>query len=213
MNENNENRIQSNFIKEIIDADLKEKRYTYVQTRFPPEPNGYLHIGHAKSICLNFGLAQDYSSPMCLHLNRSPGVEESTHEYYDRFYSAFKKCSLGVQKRLVLENEDKGFWSCENLYNTFKGLTPFVYDNLHDECNPSDTKYSPYWAEKFKETWGEFTPVFHWSEGIDGSSKHTDYFSRIPVVVQLNPDVIWECEVKSKDFAICRVLNEFAAYK
>jgi len=50
----------SNFIRQIIDADLASGKHTKVQTRFPPEPNGYLHIGHAKSICLNFGIAQDY---------------------------------------------------------------------------------------------------------------------------------------------------------
>lgn len=50
----------SNFIRNIIDADLASGKHTAVQTRFPPEPNGFLHIGHAKSICLNFGIAQDY---------------------------------------------------------------------------------------------------------------------------------------------------------
>jgi glutaminyl-tRNA synthetase len=50
----------SNFIRNLIDDDLKAGRHTGVITRFPPEPNGYLHIGHAKSICLNFGLARDY---------------------------------------------------------------------------------------------------------------------------------------------------------
>lgn len=50
----------SNFIRQIIDKDLQQGVHQTVQTRFPPEPNGYLHIGHAKSICLNFGIAQDY---------------------------------------------------------------------------------------------------------------------------------------------------------
>ncbi|MCL1113518.1 glutamine--tRNA ligase [Shewanella basaltis] len=50
----------SNFIRNIIDEDLSSGKHSQVHTRFPPEPNGFLHIGHAKSICLNFGIAQDY---------------------------------------------------------------------------------------------------------------------------------------------------------
>jgi len=51
----------TNFIRQIIDADLASGKHNAVQTRFPPEPNGFLHIGHAKAICLNFGIAQDYN--------------------------------------------------------------------------------------------------------------------------------------------------------
>ena len=50
----------TNFIRDIVRADIDEGRHTSVVTRFPPEPNGYLHIGHAKSICLNFSIAEEF---------------------------------------------------------------------------------------------------------------------------------------------------------
>ncbi|HSZ35234.1 MAG TPA: glutamine--tRNA ligase/YqeY domain fusion protein [Puia sp.] len=71
-----------NFLEEIIEDDLKADRYKSILTRFPPEPNGYLHIGHAKSICLNFGLANEYGGKTNLRFDDTNPAKEET-EYVD----------------------------------------------------------------------------------------------------------------------------------
>jgi glutaminyl-tRNA synthetase len=70
----------SNFIRSIIDADLASGKHRSIVTRFPPEPNGYLHVGHAKSICLNFGLALDYQGKCNLRFDDT-NPEKETEEY------------------------------------------------------------------------------------------------------------------------------------
>jgi len=73
---------RSDFIREIVAADLRDGRHDVVVTRFPPEPNGYLHIGHAKSICLNFGVAQEFGGRCHLRFDdTNPAKEEQ--EYID----------------------------------------------------------------------------------------------------------------------------------
>ena len=72
----------SNFIRQIVEADLASKKHAKIRTRFPPEPNGYLHFGHAKSICLNFGLAQDYGGACNLRFDDT-NPEKEEQEYVD----------------------------------------------------------------------------------------------------------------------------------
>ncbi len=71
-----------NFLEEIVEADLASGKHKTIHTRFPPEPNGYLHIGHAKSICLNFGLADKYSGKTNLRFDDTNPVTEET-EYVE----------------------------------------------------------------------------------------------------------------------------------
>ncbi|MXP67544.1 glutamine--tRNA ligase [Pantoea sp. Aalb] len=66
-----------NFISKIIDADLASGKYKSIHTRFPPEPNGYLHIGHAKSICLNFGIAQAYQGECNMRFDDTNPIKEN----------------------------------------------------------------------------------------------------------------------------------------
>src|SRR5690554_7423542 len=74
--------INNNFIAKIIQDDLDSGKHTKIVTRFPPEPNGYLHVGHAKSICLNFGLAKQFGGVCNLRFDDT-NPEKESQEYID----------------------------------------------------------------------------------------------------------------------------------
>jgi glutaminyl-tRNA synthetase len=114
----------SNFIREIIDNDLKTNKHRgKVHTRFPPEPNGYLHIGHAKSICLNFGIAQDYNGQCNLRFDDTnpskedveyvDSIQEDVHwlgfTWDDRMYYASDYFGKLYEYAVQLIKEDKAF--------------------------------------------------------------------------------------------------------
>lgn len=155
----------------------------------------------------SMGLSQDYNAPINIHPSLSKF--ESPEKFVDKFIRNFFRCDVGVRNRLVLENEDKGFWNCKNLYTYFHLYMkshynfhfPLTLDNLHDSYNPSKNESSEIISYKdhymkFYATW-PVIPVFHWSEGIDKSSRHADNLSVAPPDIGL--DCVYECEVKAKD--------------
>src|SRR5437773_4813385 len=75
----------SDFIRDIVEKHVAEKKYSQVHTRFPPEPNGYLHIGHAKSICLNFGIAHEFGGICNLRYDDTNPAKEEV-EYVDSIF-------------------------------------------------------------------------------------------------------------------------------
>jgi len=166
-----------------------------------------VELNHQSNVLDMMGCAQDLSSPMCLHLNKTPDLKrETVHEYRERFLSSLSRCNSGVHARLVLENEDKGYWTTEQLHRWFGAHRALVYDNLHDSCNPSIEPTQA--VALFRSTWQNHTPVFHWSEGTDAKPRsHAGRASHVPAIVSANADCIWEVELKDKDYAIVEILT------
>ena len=103
----------SNFIKSIIEEDLKAKKYdNRVHTRFPPEPNGYLHIGHAKSICLNFGIAKEFNGLCNLRMDDTNPTKEEA-EYVESIKEDVRWLGFDWQDRMYYASDYFGrFFEC-----------------------------------------------------------------------------------------------------
>lgn len=111
---------RTNFIREIIDEDIKTgKLVGSVHTRFPPEPNGYLHIGHAKSICLNFGLAKDYNGKCNLRFDDTNPTKEE-QEYIDSI--------IGDVRWLGFDWEDRLFYASDYFEQLYQWAVQLIKD-------------------------------------------------------------------------------------
>src|SRR5689334_25276300 len=107
------------FIRDIVAQHVAERKYPQIHTRFPPEPNGYLHIGHAKSICLNFGIAREFAGICNLRMDDTNPTKEDV-EYVD---------SIIEDVRWLI-----GAWADDRLGFKPKGKTP-ERQNQNGKCD------------------------------------------------------------------------------
>ena len=129
----------SNFLRQIIERDLAEGRITKVRTRFPPEPNGYLHVGHAKSITVNFGLARDYGG-VCHMRFDDTNPEKEEQEYVDGILDAVKW--LGWSWELASENH---LYYASNYFDFMYRAAEYLIENGHayvDEQTPEQMRHN-----------------------------------------------------------------------
>ncbi len=117
LEEAEEKTVSRNFIEQIIDKDLAEGVYDTVHTRFPPEPNGYLHIGHAKSILLNYGLAREYGGKFNMRFDDTNPTKEKTE---------FVESILSDIKWLGADWEDRLFFASDYFEQMYEGAVKLI---------------------------------------------------------------------------------------
>lgn len=184
-----------NFIEEIVEEDLKNGKYKEISTRFPPEPNGYLHIGHASSICLNFGLTKKYGGFTNLRFDDTNPVTEET-EYVDSIKEDVKW--LGFEWKNELYASDYFDTLYEYATLLIKNELAYVDDSTSEEIaslkgTPTEPgKNGPYRNRSIAENLDLFERMKN-GEFADGSKTlrakidmaHTNMLMRDPVLYRI----------------------------
>ena len=151
----------SDFIRDIVAEDLQAGKYPQSHTRFPPEPNGYLHIGHAKSICLNFGIAQEFGGICNLRMDDTNPTKEEV-EYVD---------SIIADVRWLI-----GGWADQALGLKPRGKTPELQkvNGKPDFClepasDPTCSSLEPFFASDYFDQIHEYARATHQErQGVRG---------------------------------------------
>ena len=146
----------SDFIRDIVAADLRAGKYPFSHTRFPPEPNGYLHIGHAKSICLNFGIAREFGGVCNLRMDDTNPVKEET-EYVESIVEDVNWLVAGWADRVLgLKIKDKncGLQEVDGKRDFF--LRPIVLEKAAPNSAIDRPKGEPFYASDYFEQFFEY---------------------------------------------------------
>lgn len=140
-----------NFLEEIIEDDLKSGKHTAITTRFPPEPNGYLHIGHAKSICTNFGLAKRYNGYTNLRFDDTNPVTEDT-EYVESIQEDIRWLGFEWKGKALFASDyfDTIYQCAERLIN--KGLAYVDFSNSEQMAKEKGTPTQAGVESKYRNT-------------------------------------------------------------
>ena len=141
MDTDNKTPESKNFIEQIIEKDLEEGRFDHVQTRFPPEPNGYLHIGHAKSVLLNYGLAEEYNGKFNLRFDDTNPAKED-----EEFVESIKN----DVKWLGVDWEDRLFFSSDYFDQMYEAAVKLIKKGKAYVCDLSadEIRESRGWADE-----------------------------------------------------------------
>ncbi len=150
-----EENVSRNFIENIIDKDLEEGTYSTVHTRFPPEPNGYLHIGHAKAILINYGLAREYGGKFNLRFDDTNPTKEKT-EFVESIKADVAWLGADWEDRLFFASEyfDKMYEAAVFLIKKGKAFVcDLTADEIREYRGTFDTpgKNSPYRDRSIEE--------------------------------------------------------------
>ena len=185
--------------------------------RLSAHPSEYITLSSDNPECINnsildlqqhaevfelLGLPQDYRSPLNIHVRQESNNPQALADKVLRVYDQLPD---NIRQRLVLENNDnaKGVWGIKNLVKYFYGSRniPITYDSLHHSILHDNLTAEEAFNLAY-DTW-PVTPIFHYSEGIDGTRKHADMPVSIPN--SFGRDVYWETELKFKCKAIFRI--------
>jgi len=146
----NDNSTPSDFIRDIVAEDVRSGKRAFIHTRFPPEPNGYLHIGHTKAICLNFGIAHEFAGVCNVRMDDTNPEKEET-EYVDSIMAdihwlidGWAEKNLGLKPKSETGNSSEPFFASDYFPQFYEFAVQLVQKGKAYVCDMSAEQTDEY---------------------------------------------------------------------